>query len=250
MLGIIDHGDIREIRLARPPVNALNPELLGAVRDAVLSAPAEGVRGLILSGGPKVFSAGLDVPYLIGLDREALNAAWGVFFEAAQALAQSPIPVVAAIGGHSPAGGCVLALCCDYRVMARGPFRIGLNEVEVGLVVPEGIQHLMKRLVGPARAERLMVAGAMVESEQALALGMVDQLAEPDEVAQHAREWLQALLAKPSKAMLAIREIARADLRQAMTDPQRIRLDHFLDAWFEPETQAVLRAVVARLKGG
>jgi enoyl-CoA hydratase/carnithine racemase len=250
MLGIIDHGAIREIRLARPPVNALNPELLGAVRDAVLAAPADGVRGLILSGGPKVFSAGLDVPFLVGLDREALHAAWGVFFEAAQALAQSPIPVVAAIGGHSPAGGCVLALCCDYRVMARGPFRIGLNEVEVGLVVPEGIQHLMKRLVGPARAERLMVAGAMVESEQALALGMVDQLAEPDEVAQHAREWLEALLAKPSKAMLATREIARADLRQALTDPQRIRLDHFLDAWFEPETQAVLRAVVARLKGG
>ena len=80
-----------------------------------------GAQGIVLAGGPKVFSAGLDVPYLLSLgdDRNALNSAWEHFFAAARAIARSPVPVVAAIAGHAPAGGCVLALCCDYRVMAQ-----------------------------------------------------------------------------------------------------------------------------------
>src|SRR5690606_41165619 len=110
------------------------------VRAAIDAAVIGEARGIGLSGGPKVFSAGLDVPYLVGPgeDRAALTAAWQAFFAAARAIATCPVPVAAAITGHSPAGGCVLALCCDYRVMAAGDFRIGLNETQVGLVAPEG----------------------------------------------------------------------------------------------------------------
>ncbi len=110
----IDHGVIRELKLARPPVNALNPALCGALTHAVAKAVADGVQGLVLSGGPKVFSAGLDVPYLVSLgdDREALQAAWETFFDAARALATSPMPVAAAMAGHAPAGGCVLSWRC------------------------------------------------------------------------------------------------------------------------------------------
>ena len=113
MLEIIEHGVIHEIRLNRPPVNALNHGLLSALETAVQSAPDKGARALILSGGEKVFSGGLDVPYLMGLDRAGLKACWSKFFDAARALARSSIPVAAAIAGHNPAGGCVRALCCD-----------------------------------------------------------------------------------------------------------------------------------------
>lgn len=242
------HDDILQVHLDRPPVNALNPELLGELRDAVAGAPAQGVRGIVISGGPKVFSGGLDVPYMLTLERPALREAWGAFFAAAQAIATSPLPVVAAMAGHSPAGGCVLALCCDYRVMATGPYRIGLNEVEVGLVVPEGIQHLMARVVGHYRAERLVVSGTMLDAAQAHAIGLVDELVDIDHVATRAIAWLRELLAKPSTAMLATRAIARADLVDAMTNPARIALDGFIDGWFAAETQAVLQGLVARLK--
>ena len=83
-----------------------------------------------------------------------------MFFQAARALAACPVPVVAALAGHSPAGGCVLALCCDYRIMADGPFRIGLNETQVGLVAPDGIQTLMAR-----RSKRRRPAPARSRSE-------------------------------------------------------------------------------------
>lgn len=244
----IQHGPIRELRLARAPVNALNPELCRELRDAVDQAVAEGVQGLVLSGGPKVFSAGLDVPHLLALgeDRVALLAAWGDFFDAARALARSPVPVVAAIVGHAPAGGCVLALCCDYRVMASAPFRIGLNETQVGLAAPEGIQHLLRRVVGPYRAERMLVAGELVEAERALALGLVDELVEIEHVATRARIWLEELLALPRQPMLQTRAIARADLVAAL-EPQRIQLERFIEAWSAPDTQAGLRALVAKL---
>lgn len=241
------HGDILELRLARPPVNALNPELLALLREAITSAPGD-ARGLVISGGPGVFSAGLDVPLLMTMERGELEAAWREFFGVLEALARSPLPSVAAIAGHSPAGGAVMGLFCDYRIMARGPYRIGLNEVQVGLVVPECIQYALRRLVGTYRAERLMVAGAMIDAEQAHAIGLVDELVDVDHVIVRAIAWLQELLALPNKAMRATRAIARADLVESIEDPARLDLPRFLDEWYSEETQAVLGALVARLR--
>jgi enoyl-CoA hydratase/carnithine racemase len=249
----IHHGSIVELRLARAPVNALNPTLCTDLRGALDAAIDAGAQGLVLSGGPTVFSAGLDVPYLLSLgdDRHALMSAWELFFDCAMALAASPVPVVAALGGHAPAGGCVLALCCDYRVMARSeqsdrPFRIGLNETQVGLVAPEGIQRLLRRVVGTYRAERLLVSGDMLDAEQALVAGMVDELVDMDRVALRARTWLEQLLTLPRQAMLQTRAIARADMIEAL-QPHHIRIDRFIDAWYAPDTQGALRALVAKL---
>ena len=249
---------IVELRLARPPVNALNPALCEALTAAIEEALAGGARGLVLSSSaqpdrPLVFSAGLDVPFLLSLgeDRDALRQAWEAFFAAARALAACPVPVAAALPGHAPAGGCVLALCCDYRVMAESPdparpLRIGLNETQVGLAVPPGVQQLLRRVVGAHRAERLLVAGEMVDASRALALGLVDELAPIEAVAQRAVQWLAATLALPSAAMLHTRSIARADLAAALA-PANIALDVFLDAWYADGTQQALRALVARL---
>jgi enoyl-CoA hydratase/carnithine racemase len=249
----VEHGAIHELQLARPPVNALDPALCGALVDALAQSIDAGARGIVLSGGPKVFSAGLDVPFLLSLgnDRKALAAAWERFFAAARALAALPVPVVAALAGHAPAGGCVLALCCDYRIMGRAPddippFRIGLNETQVGLVAPEGIHHLLGRVIGTHRAERLLVAGELVDAQQALAIGLVDEVVAQEDVTPRAIAWLERLLVLPSQPMLQTRAIARADLVDAL-QPARIGLDVFIDSWFSPDTQAGLRALVAKL---
>lgn len=248
MLNLITHDHIVEINLARPPVNALNLELLRSLREAVESAPLRGARGIVLSGAQGMFSAGVDVPALLGQDRAGVLAFWREFFSVCAALAKSPIPVAAAISGHSPAGGAVLALFCDYRIMAEGPFRIGLNEVQVGLNVPEPIQIALRRIVGAYRAERLLVAGAMITSAEALACGMVDELTGVEQVTTRALHWMRELLALPSHAMLSTRAIARADLAAAYADVDALPLDAFVDGFFHPETQAVLTALVARLK--
>lgn len=248
------HGDVVQLELARPPVNALNPELCRELRHAVDSAIGDDVRGIVLTGSSRIFSAGLDVPHLLSLgeDRAALTEAWQAFFGAARALAASPVPVVAALTGHAPAGGCVYALCCDYRIMAAGDFRIGLNETRVGLVAPEGIQRLMRRVVGPHRAERLLVAGEMVDAATALRIGLVDEVVDigPEHdtsgLIARAHAWLAELLALPHEAMRQTRRIARAEVVEAL-QPEHIDLERFVHGWFEPGTQSALQALVAQL---
>ncbi len=249
MLNLTDHDNgIREIQLARPPVNALNLELLRVLRSAIDESVRDGVRGVVLSGAKGLFSAGVDVPALLARDRVGVREYWRELFAVCGSLACSPIPLVAAITGHSPAGGAVLALFCDYRVMAEGPYRIGLNEVQVGLIVPEAIQLALRRVVGTYRAERLLVSGAMIEAADALACGFVDELTGVDQVTTRALHWLRELLALPPHAMLATRTLARADLAAAYADLDALPLEDFTDAFFHPQTQVVLQQLVARLK--
>jgi enoyl-CoA hydratase/carnithine racemase len=132
--------------------------------------------------------------------------------------------------------------------MAHGVYKIGLNEVQVGLSVPEPIQYAMRRIVGPYRAERLLTAGALVDAEQAHAIGLVDELATVEQVVTRAVLWLGDLLKLPSKAMLRTRAIARADLVAMWGDTTGLLDPGFLDDFFAEETQAVLHALVARLK--
>jgi enoyl-CoA hydratase/carnithine racemase len=185
LIEVINHGPIRELRLARPPVNALDTDLCRQLIHAIELAMAEDAHGIVLSGSERIFTGGMDVPHLLshGDDKHKLLDTWNAFFGAVRTLAESRIPVVAAITGHAPAGGCVLALCCDYRVMARSadpsrPYAIGLNEVQVGLIAPEGIQRLLRRAVGVHRAGVLLTTGSLVPAEQALQIGLVDELAE------------------------------------------------------------------------
>jgi len=250
MLNIIDHGPVREINMARPPVNALNLELLQALRGAFEAGMRDGARGIVLSGAPGLFSAGVDIPALLAKDRGGVREYWGELFALCATLARAPIPLAAAVTGHAPAGGAVLALFCDYRVMAEGPFKIGLNEVQVGLLVPECIQIALRRVVGRYRAERLLVAGSMLKADAALACGFVDELVAADQVVARTTRWLEELLALPAAAMLATRGLARADLAGAYADLDALPLDAFTDAFFLPQTQATLQQwMAARSKG-
>lgn len=249
MLEQILHDDIVELRLARAPVNALDPSLVSELRLAVERAPANGARGLILSGAEGIFSAGLDVPALVQLDRPAMAAFWADFLGTMRALACSPIPTAAAVTGHSPAGGAVLAIWCDYRVMASGEYRIGLNETQVGLAIPAVIVAGFQRLIGAHRGGLLVAEGSLIDPAQAMRFGVVDELTSPDTVVAQTLCWMREQLAKPAHAYAANRATARRDLHALFADPQITDVDGFLDGWFSAPTQASLQALVAQLKG-
>ena len=248
MLEQLQHGSIVELRLARPPVNALDPVLVGQLIDAVRDAPGQGARAIVISGTPGMFSGGLDVPILLTLERDRLADFWRAFFELLARMARCPVPIVAAITGHSPAGGAVLSLFCDTRIMAEGPYKIGLNEVQVGLSVPPTIQFALRRLIGAHRAERMLVAGAMIDAAEALRIGMVDELAPVASVVPHALAWCERHLALPPLAMAETRRLARADLHAGIGAPGSHDVADFVEAWYGPETQTVLKALVERLR--
>lgn len=247
MIKTIEHGAIRELRLDRPPVNALSPELILGLKKAIQAAPGDGARALILSGSPGRFSGGLDIPMLLGLDRPAMADLWRNFYGLLGTIAASPVPIAAAITGHSPAGGAVLAMFCDWRVMAEGDYRIGLNEVQVGIPLPPVILAGLRRLVGPRHAERLAVSGEMLTPPEALRLGLIDELAAPEKVVDRALEVCQRLIALPAEAMTGTRQRARADLAAIFQTDLEPELQLINKMWWHPSTQTPLRALAERL---
>lgn len=247
MLERHEHGTILELRLARPPVNALSPALIAALRDAIEEG-ALGAEALVLSGAPGIFSGGLDVPELLALARPALEEVVRDFFALLRAIAACRVPIAAAVSGHSPAGGAVLALFCDHRVMAEGEYRIGLNEVRVGIGVPPAILAALAMRVGSGRAAQLAVAGRMLPAAEALACGLVDELAPAAEVVPRALAWCRELLALPRGPMLRTRELCRAPLVAACGEREEAVRERFVADWFGDETQTALRALVAQLE--
>ncbi len=253
MIENISHDSVCEIRLARPPVNALDTDLLAAISREIGAAAADGASAIFLSGRPGMFSAGLDVPHLLTQTREQMLVFWREFFGAQQAIAASPVPIAAAITGHSPAGGAVLALHADYRVMAQATaapakYRIGLNEVQVGLFPGPIIYGALRRLVGPRHADRVMGGGLMLTAAEALEAGLVDRVVPEEQVVPAALEWARHLASLPPHALAQTRRMARADLVALTAGLGRQDYEAMNAAWFSDETQFTLRQLVERLK--
>ena len=246
MLNIIEHDQVGEIVFARPPVNAFTEEFLQALVATHQEVVERGARGVVLSGREGLFSAGLDVPVLLQRDRDEMEEFWNLFFRTMVYFAESPVPVVAALTGHAPAGGMVLALHCDYRVGTRGDFVMGLNEVTLGLPVPRNIFWTLQRVVGTRQAELLTLSGQLVDPETALRVGLIDELAEPGEAPAAAIAWLAERLKLPPSAMNRTRLTSRSELLERISET-RAYARIAADAWFSDETQRGLQALVEGL---
>ena len=248
MLETIDHGGIRELNLARPPANALNEELVLKLTRSLQEA-GQNAQAVVVSGRPGMFSAGLDIPELIEYDRDQLSRFWQSFLDLLKTIAHMPVPIAFAITGHAPAGGIVMALFGDYRIMPREGFKTGLNEVQVGLVVPTVIHRALVRAVGAHTAERILVAGEMMSSEKAHAIGLVDELVDqPEEAVTRALEWCEQHLALPGLAMQTTRAMARADLHDLFDDSSEPGVEKFVNIWFSESTWNTLKGLVDRLR--
>jgi 3,2-trans-enoyl-CoA isomerase len=249
MLEEYQHGEVREFRLALPPANALNQALVLHLTQRLRAAALDGTRAIVLSGAPGMFSAGLDVSMLITLDAHELQRFMRSVLALEQQLAVQSIPVVAALTGHCAAPATVLAMICDHRVMSAGHYKIGINEVAIGVCPGRIAYQVCRRLVGARQADRLIVRGEFVEADEALRIGLVDQLSEPDNVIAEAIAYAQSYLSLPQQAMYETRRIARQDLTQICEAAARDDADELHKLWFTAEAQQGLRALAARLAG-
>lgn len=245
MLHIQFHDAVAEIRMDRPPANALNRELVERLLAALETARMDGARALVLTGRPGMFSGGLDVPELLTQDRRQIEAFWGLFFSLTRQLAASPIPVIAAVSGHAPAGGAVLALQCDYRIGVTGKYKIGLNEVQVGLPVPVSVLAALEEVVAPRIARRLAMCGQLLSMDEAVTIGLLDELVGPDQLLNVALERARELLALPPVAMNTTRLAGKSRLIAALASSSDVNVA--TGWWFSAETQAEMHKLVARL---
>jgi enoyl-CoA hydratase len=231
-----------DIVLDGPGKNALSSEMLAFLRARLDAAGGAPVR---LTGAGDTFSAGLHLTEVAAFSAEAMATFLTNLDAHCAALYDYPGPTVAYMNGHAIAGGCVLALCCDYRVVAdRDRIRIGLNEVALGVRFPPAILRIvMDRLPLRHRAEILLGAGLFGPAD-ALRLGLVDEVAADADAASRAR--LEALAAHPAEAYAA----TKADIRRGVTAVSDEARRHFLEAvlpiWTSDRTRARIRAVLGR----
>ena len=197
---------IATIRLQRPPMNALNVEIQEALRAASEEVTERrDVGAVVLYGGEKVFAAGADIK-----EMEQMSYADMVFHSrrlqsAFTAVARIPKPTVAAITGYALGGGCELAMTCDFRVAAKNA-KLGQPEILLGLIPGAGGTQRLSRLVGPAKAKDLVYSGRFVSADEALAIGLVDEVVEAEDVYAAARARVEQYVGGPALALRAAKE--------------------------------------------
>ena len=199
-------GGVGTIRLDRPPMNALNVEIQDALYAAAAEAAARrDVSAVIVYGGEKVFAAGADIKemqtmsYTDMVDRSlALQAAF-------TAIARIPKPTVAAVTGYALGGGCELALSCDFRVAGENA-TFGRPEVLLGVIPGAGGTQRLSRLIGPSRAKDIIFTGRFVSAQEALQIGLVDEVVAPEDVYAAAHRRVERYVGGPAYAIRAAKE--------------------------------------------
>jgi len=183
---------------------------------------------------------------VFGYDRPGMTDFFGQFIGLYETVYQFPKPVVAALSGHTFAGGALLALACDFRIMAEGDFGFALNEIDLGLALAPGMRRMLVDAVGIAGAREVALFGQPLSPARSLAIGLVRELAPVEHVRERAIACAKLLAAKPP---VAFRETKRS-LREALGPDgagDRTTLTQILDVWFSQEAEACRKAVVARL---
>src|SRR5690606_33039849 len=228
-----DH--ISHIFLDRGKSNALNNQMLDELRQAIGEAQNDpSVEGLIIQGKPGFFSAGLDLVDLYAYNEQEARTFWHTFMDLIRTFAAFDKPAVAAINGHSPAGGCVLALCCDYRVMVEGDYVIGLNEIPVGIAVPESIFRLYSFWLGQATAYRFLLEGKLMKPQEAYQCGLVDAVVNERSIRTAAERQLRKYTQYERITWRQSKRSMRRELIASLDENQEHAIETILKQWWSP----------------
>jgi len=244
---------IEAIVLNSPPVNALSSEVIGSLTAALQAACKDpNVRGIVLaSSQPNIFSGGLDIREMAMANEASFARFWGEIQGLFLTLYPLEKPIVAAIEGSAPAGGCWLALQCDYRVLLDEPRAVmGLNEVQLGIVAPPWFAKPLEVAVGPRMAESMLQLGTLLPPEKALSLGAVDALAPRGHVLQASFDAACRYAAIPSSARHLSKLMLRHTLIESLATPE-LRAADLARTWkfFQtPDVQEGLKMYLERLK--
>jgi len=237
------------ITLNRGKSNALNGEMITELTDMLHNIEHDAnIGGVIITGRENFFSAGLDLIELYRYNEEEIKSFWHLFLDFTAKITAFKKPMVAAINGHSPAGGCVIALACDARVMAEGKFIIGLNEVPVGIIVPDSIFHLYAFWLGKANASRSLLEGKLFSPEEALQIGLVDELVNPASIMTAAERKIRKYMALEPNTWQQSKLNIRKELIAATAVDQQQTLEAVLAQWWAPSTRNLLKMIIDNLQ--
>ena len=239
-------GSVALLRLESGKVNAIGPDFVARLNqliDGLADANAAVITGL-----GSVFSAGLDLPALIDLDRADMHRFMEQFNALMLRIFELPIPLVAAVNGHAIAGGCVLALQADLRLAADRDARIGLNEAQLGIGLPAVVLETLRCQVPASSLAPIALEGRLFSPREALQLGLVHEVVPEAELQEKALQRAQALAQLPSAGVRQIKAALRRPVAEAIRAVSAAESQRWVESWLDPASQTRLRAAVAKIK--
>ncbi len=229
-----DDDGVAVVTLDNPKVNALSSALLGELEAVARELIAHPPGAVVVTGGDRLFAAGADIAEFGG-PREA-RVIGAAFQSALDAVAAIPRMTIAAVSGYALGGGCELALACDMRIASeRAVF--GQPEILLGIIPGGGGTQRLPRLIGPARAKEMILSGRQVRAEEALRIGLVDEVVAPDELATRARERAGEFARGAVLAQGLAKRAIDAGLDRTLADGLTIEQDQFAEVFTTHDAQ-------------
>lgn len=236
------------LKLNRGVINALNLQVLHEVGEALRGVKDDPkMCGLVLTSvNDKFFSIGFDLPEFYPLPLQDFAAFFRTFNLLCLDLYTYPKPTVTALTGHATAGGCILALCTDYRFIAEGRRLIGVNEIKLGVPITYLADCILRQLLGEHQAQEVVYSGELYPPEEALKMGMVDQIVPPEEIVSVAVKKARDLGDMPRGAFaldkrFRVRGIEALVLSHLEEDERQ-----FMEQWYSPDGRQRLKEAMER----
>jgi enoyl-CoA hydratase/carnithine racemase len=219
------------IRLDRPPVNALNAQVTAELAELAKEvSERDDVRAVILYGGEKTFAGGADIKEMATRTYPEIAKFGATLTGTLAAVANIPKPVVAAITGYALGGGLELALTADRRV-AGDNVKVGQPEIQLGVIPGAGGTQRLARLIGPSKTKDIVYTGRFVKAQEALALGIVDEVVAPDDVYAAAHKWASQFANGPAVALRAAKAAIDGGLDTDLANGLKLESHLFAALW-------------------
>jgi enoyl-CoA hydratase len=247
MIEVSQHSSVTVLRMAHGKASALDVELCRDLTAHLESAKTSACGAIVLTGTGNIFCAGVDLIRLLDAGAAYLQ----VFLPALRTLLETvfffPKPVVAAVNGHAIAGGCILTCAADRRLMANGTGRIGVNELLVGVPFPIIALEIVRFAAAPQHFQRLAYSGATVSPAEAVTVGFVDEVVEPQELMERALATAEQMLAIPAPAFELTKRQLRWPVQQRVREESMV-FDRAVDEiWSHRDTREAIGRFIARI---
>jgi len=247
-ISVARNNSVATLALNRPTTNPIDNDLLNELSTYLSELEADpDVSAVILtSAQPKIFSFGFNLPSLVPLGKDDFAAFFENFNQTFLKLYRFPKPVIAALNGYTIAGGCILALCCDYRLMSNGKTLMGLNEVKLGALVPWAATLILGELIGRYKTEQAVLSGNLYGPVELLSLGMVNALCEPAELMERATAKAIEMGSVFNTAYAHMKSTLRERVYTAIMERYAEENARMVDLWYEPKTRELITAAAEK----
>jgi enoyl-CoA hydratase/carnithine racemase len=234
--------------LNRGVTNALNTNMIQLIHDALDKLDKmQDIHGIVItSGNSKFYSIGLDIPELFPLSQQEFTEFFQNFSQLCVKLLSFPQPVITIISGHTIAGGCILALACDYRYAKKDNFKMGLNEIKLGVPVPYIAECILKDLIGIHKTRYVCETGDFFLPEQLLTLGLIDEIVTEEELQDHAIAKINQIASNSLDAFSKIKEIRNEQILERFDKNYGRTTQEFVDLWYSPITRKRLEEAMSK----